>query len=199
MAEAAAISPTPSYPTFKVVRVEREGHVGYLTLSNPAKLNAMGPDFWNEFPQAIKALESDPEVRCIVVKADGRGFTAGLDLMSMGGTLQGGGASSGGNTNPATSVAGRKRFFDEVKRLQDSISSADACVKPTIAAIHGACIGGGVDLSTACDIRLATKDAKFSIRETRIAMVADVGTLQRLPRILGRGLAAELAYTGRDF
>src|SRR3990172_4751334 len=201
MATAAApqSSPAPSYPAFKVLRVEREGQVGILTLSNPAKLNAMGPDFWSEFPKAMEALGSNPEVRCIIVQAEGKAFRGGVELMSMGGTLQGGGGSGAGNMNPATSVAGRKRFLDEVRRLQDSITAAEKCPKPVIAAIHGACIGGGVDLATACDIRLATRDAKFSIRETRIAMVADVGTLQRLPRILGRGLAAELAYTGKDF
>jgi enoyl-CoA hydratase len=90
------------------------------------------------------------------------------------------------------------RFLAAVTRLQRSITSVERCSKPVVAAVQGACVGGGVDLITACDLRLCSADATFSVRETRLAMVADVGTLQRLPRIVGRGHAAELALTGRD-
>ena len=175
---------------YKVILTEKEGSVGILTLNRPEKLNAMGPEFWEEFPRAVRALDDDPEVRCIVIKAAGRAFTAGLDLMTMGG----GAGGSGG-----TGAGARMDLRKEVLRLQDTISSTERAMTPVIAAVHGPCIGGGIDLITACDIRLATKDAKFSVRETKIAIVADVGTLQRLPRIIGRGHTAELALTGKDF
>ncbi|MCB0219928.1 MAG: crotonase/enoyl-CoA hydratase family protein [Chrysiogenetes bacterium] len=175
---------------YKVILTEKDGHVGVLTLNRPDKLNAMGPDFWEEFPAAVRELDEDPEVRCIVIKAAGRAFTAGLDLVSMGGSLGGGGAGS--------EAARRRGLHKEVHRLQGSISATEKADTPVIVAVHGACIGGGIDLITACDIRLSTKDAKFSVRETKIAIVADVGTLQRLPRIIGRGHTSELALTGKD-
>ena len=90
------------------------------------------------------------------------------------------------------------RLYREIRRLQGSISAVAACRKPVIAAVHGYCLGGGIDLITACDVRLASADAVFSVRETKIAIVADVGTLQRLPRIIGSGHVAELVYTGKD-
>lgn len=175
---------------YKVILTEKDGHVGVLTLNRPDKLNAMGPGFWEEFPRAVCELDEDPEVRCILIKAAGRAFTAGLDLFGMGDTLGGG---TGGSE-----ASRRANLRKKVRRLQESISSTEKADTPVIAAVHGACIGGGIDLITACDIRLSTADAKFSVRETKIAIVADVGTLQRLPRIIGRGLTAELALTGKD-
>ncbi len=96
-------------------------------------------------------------------------------------------------------VAGRRRLLELIGRLQGSITAVARCAKPVLAAVHGYCLGGGIDLITACDVRLAAADATFSIRETRMAMVADVGTLQRLPGIIGKGHVAELALTGDDF
>jgi len=173
-----------------VLTIERVGHVATLWLDRPEQRNAMGPAFWADLPQAMAELDNDPEVRAVVLAARGPHFTAGLDLASMAGDLGG-----GNDCSPAARAA---RFFSTVTRLQRSITSVERCSKPVVAAIQGACIGGGVDLVTACDIRLCSADATFSVRETRIAMVADVGTLQRLPRIVGRGHAAELALTGRD-
>lgn len=175
-----------------VFETERDGHVATLWLANPAKRNAMGTAFWEDLPAVMAELGDDPEVRAIVIAARGPVFTAGLDLAEMGPSLAGeGGASSGG-------AAARQAMWRAIRRLQASITAVADCAKPVIAAIHGPCIGGGVDLVTACDIRLASRDAYFSVRETRIAIVADVGTLQRLPGIVGRGLAYELALTGDD-
>ena len=184
-----------------VLTVERDGPVATLWLDRPEQRNAMGPAFWADLPLAMAELDEDPEVRAVVLAARGRHFTAGLDLATMAGEVVGAGpeppsaAGDGGGSSPAARAA---RLLTTVTRLQRSITSVERCSKPVVAAIHGACIGAGVDLVTACDMRLCSADATFSVRETRMAMVADVGTLQRLPRIVGRGHAAELAFTGRD-
>lgn len=177
-----------------VLTLERDGHVATLWLDRPEQRNAMGPAFWNDLPLAMADLEADPDVRAVVLAGRGRHFTAGLDLAAMAGDVMGGGGEGG----PPSPAARATRFLATVTRLQRSITSVERCSKPVVAAVQGACIGGGVDLVTACDIRLCSADASFSVRETRLAMVADVGTLQRLPRIVGRGHAAELALTGRD-
>lgn len=174
--------------SYEVFTIERHGHTATLWHDNPDRRNAMGPAFWNELPEAISELTEDDDVRAIVLAGRGRDFTVGLDLKSMAGA--------------ATGETGSKRPFrqlDEIMRLQRSITAIAECPKPVIAAIHGYCIGGGIDLITACDIRYAAANTIFSIRETRVAIVADVGTLQRLPGIVGKGHVAELAYTGRDF
>jgi len=173
-----------------VLTLERDGHVATLWLDRPEQRNAMGPALWADLPLAMAELDEDPAVRAVVLAARGPHFTAGLDLATMIGDIAG-----GEELSPAERAT---RFLATVTRLQRSITSVERCSKPVVAAIHGACIGGGVDLVTACDIRLCSADAVFCVRETRIAMVADVGTLQRLPRIVGRGHAAELALTGRD-
>ncbi len=176
--------------TKTVVRSEKSGHVATVWLCNPEKRNAMGPEFWEQLPQVMNSLSKDPEVRAAVIAAEGPAFTVGLDLKSMMGTLQ---------PKPGMSQAQtRMLLLDEIDRLQGAISSVADFALPTVAAIHGWCIGGGVDLTSACDIRLASKDAKISVRETKIGIVADVGTLQRLPKIISKGHMAELAYTGKD-
>ena len=177
----------------EVFSVERDGHVATLWLDSPERRNAMGPDFWNDLPVLVDELSEDDDVRALVLAAKGPHFTVGLDLKTMGGVASGGGG--GGKSSQA---ARGMRFLKEVSRLQRSITAVADCPKPVIAAIHGYCIGGGVDLISACDVRLASADARFSIRETKIAIVADVGTLQRLPSIIGKGHVAELAYTGKD-
>lgn len=174
-----------------VLTLERSGHVATLWLDNPARRNAMGPDFWADLPRAMAEVAGDDEVRAVVVAARGPHFTAGLDLSAMG-------APGGADGDRRSGTQQRLRLYREVKRLQASITAVADCAKPVVAAVHGACIGGGVDLITACDVRLAAADAVFSVRETRIAMVADVGTLQRLPAILSAGHVAELVLTGKD-
>lgn len=174
-----------------VLTIERDSGVATLWLDNPGRRNAMGPAFWDDLPAAMTNLDADPSVHAVVVAANGPHFSTGLDLSVMGGTLMGG---RGGES----AYAQRMRLYREIRRLQGSISAVAACRKPVIAAVHGYCLGGGIDLITACDVRVASADAVFSVRETRIAIVADVGTLQRLPGIIGAGHVAELVYTGKD-
>ena len=175
----------------EVLTVERDGHVATLWLDDADRRNAMGPDFWSDLPLMMGDLGDDEGVRAVVIAAKGKHFTAGIDLTMFGTTLDVGGEETSGVTR-------RRHFLTEVKRLQQSISSVAECPKPVIAAVHGACVGGGIDLISACDIRLCAANATFSVRETRMAMVADVGTLQRLPRVLAPGHVAELVYTGKD-
>jgi len=168
-------------------KVEKDGHIAWLTLSRPEKRNAMGSIFFSELTEHFIKFDEDPEIRVIIIKADGKSFTAGLDLVEAASTFTGDGADT------------REAIRKTVLKGQESTNIIERCTKPVIAAVHSHCIGGGVDLLSACDIRIATKDAIFSIRETRIAIIADLGTLQRLPHIIGQGWFRELALTGRDF
>jgi enoyl-CoA hydratase len=144
----------------------------------------------------MAALGAAPDVRAVVLAAKGPQFSVGLDLMALPDIAGGGSAVGDGPKPSAAARAGRTR--SEIIRLQASVSAVAACPVPVIAAVHGWCIGGGVDLIAACDIRLASAEAQFSVREAKIAIVADIGSLQRLPPIIGQGHLAELAYTGKD-
>jgi len=185
-------------PMDSSITVERRDDVAIVWIDRPRKLNALAPPFWLEFPEAIEELGADHQVRAIVVAGKGRAFTVGLDLEAFGPALASGSMDPDADP-PGSPVAQRLALQNLIKTLQHTISSVAECPKPVIAAVHGYCIGAGVDLITACDIRYAAANSKFSIKETRLAMVADVGTLQRLPRIIDPGSVAELAYTGRDF
>jgi len=185
-----------------VLSIEQDEFVATVWLDRPEARNAMGVDLWQDLPRAMDAVGADPSVRAVVVAAKGPHFSVGLDLKSMGSVLAGGGeagaegASGGGS---AASMAARARGARrEVLRLQDAITAVARCPKPVVAAVHGYCIGGGVDLIAACDIRLGSADAIFSVREAKMAIVADLGSLQRLPSIIGAGNVAELAFTGKD-
>ena len=195
---ATAIDPAVDNFASDVLTIEVKGQVATLWLDRPEQRNALGPDFWADLPLAMDALGSATDIRVVVIAARGPHFSVGLDLKAIsepGGPFD----SSGVTAKRAPSIATRgKRARGEILRLQASITAVAACPKPVIAAIHGYCIGGGVDLATACDIRLASADATFSVRETRMAMVADLGSLHRLPQIIGKGHVAELAYTGKD-
>ena len=176
---------------YESVTVETKDHVAQVTLTGPGKGNAMGPAFWSEMPEVFATLDADRDVRAIVITGSGKNFSYGLDLPAMGGTfapLMAGGALAGPRTD----------FHTELKRMQGAITAIADCRTPTIASVHGWCIGGGVDLISAVDIRYASADAKFSVREVRLAIVADVGSLARLPLILNDGHLRELALTGKD-
>lgn len=180
-----------SLPDLVSLKVEIDGHVAEVTLLGPSKGNAMGPDFWRELPIVFRALDADPQVRAVVLTGSGKHFSYGLDLPAM--------MPSWGEMLGGDALAGpRTKFLDEVKTLQASVSSIAECRKPVIAAISGWCIGGGVDVVAAADIRLASADAKFSVREVKVAIVADLGSLQRLAPIVGEGHLRELALTGKD-
>ncbi|MEZ4382793.1 MAG: crotonase/enoyl-CoA hydratase family protein [Nannocystaceae bacterium] len=175
-----------SEPTYETLRVERDGAIATVILQEKTMRTA----FFTEIGAAFTALADDPELRAVIIAAEGKAFTYGLDLMSaasdLGGALQGGGAAT------------RMELQRTIRRLQACFTAIEACPVPVIAAVHNWCIGGGVDLICACDVRLASADARFSVRETKIAIVADLGTLQRLPKIIAPGHARELAFTGKD-
>jgi enoyl-CoA hydratase len=184
-----------------VLSIERDQDVATLWLDRPEARNAMGLDLWRDLPKAMTVLGDDNTVRVVVVAAKGPHFSVGLDLKAMGNLLAGsgdGGGGGGGDARPASMAARARSSRLEVKRLQDSVTAVAQCPKPVIAAVHGYCIGGGVDLIAACDIRLASADAIFSVREAKVAIVADLGSLQRLPAIISAGHLAELAFTGKD-
>jgi enoyl-CoA hydratase len=182
-----------------VLSIERDEAVATVWLDRPEARNAMGADLWRDLPHAMTAVGEDHAVRVVVIAAKGPHFSVGLDLKAMGGLLTGGGEQDGGGGASAPSMAARARSArTEVLRLQESITAVARCTKPVIAAVHGYCIGGGVDLIAACDIRLASADAVFSVREAKMAIVADLGSLQRLPAIISAGHLAELAFTAKD-
>ncbi len=185
-----------------VLSIERDEHVATVWLDRPEARNAMGMDLWRDLPLAMAAVSAQTDVRAIVLAAKGPHFSVGLDLKAMGAVLSGGGTKAGAadsSSSSAPSMAARARGArTEVLRLQDAITAVARCPKPVIAAVHGYCIGGGVDLIAACDIRLASADAVFSVREAKMAIVADLGSLQRLPAIISAGHLAELAYTAKD-
>lgn len=178
------------------LEIEQAGDgVSVLWLNRPDKLNALHRPLWDDIPAAVAELDADESTRVIVLAGRGKGFCAGIDLVDHAPALAGGGSISGRGDTP---VARRRALYDDIRRYQRTASCFEDTDKPVIAAIHGACLGAGVDLVTACDIRLASAEATFSVRETRIALVADVGVLQRLPRIVGEGAARDLVLTGRD-
>ncbi len=175
-----------------VLEVTREGAVASLWLASPDRRNAMGLDFFAELPARVAELDADPGVRAVVVAARGRDFSVGLDLR--------GGLGDGFAEILQGGLAGvRQRLYKLIHELQAGFNAIHDSPKPYLAAVHGWCVGGGLDLAAACDLRYAARDARFSLRETRMAMVADLGSLQRLPGILGQGQLRELAFTGRDF
>jgi enoyl-CoA hydratase len=176
---------------YESVTVEIEGHIARVTLVGPGKGNAMGPAFWSEMPDVFAKLDADRDVRAIVLTGSGKNFSYGLDLPAMAGSLSGV-LSDGATARP------RADFHQTVLRMQGAINAVADCRTPTIASVHGWCIGGGVDLISAVDIRYASADAKFSVREVKLAIVADVGSLARLPLILSDGHLRELALTGKD-
>jgi enoyl-CoA hydratase len=179
-------------PTSEVLDCTVDGGVATVALDRPEKRNALSMRVFSDLPVLMAALDAADDVRCVVLAANGRDFSVGLDLSAL--------AEAGISANGATSAVEANRTLRAgIDRMQASVSSIALCRKPVVAAIHGYCLGGGIDLITACDLRLASDDAVFSVRETKMAMVADLGTLQRLPRIVGAGHAAELAFTGRDF
>jgi enoyl-CoA hydratase len=178
--------------TSDVLDLNIDGHIATLWLNRPDARNALGRALWRDLPRAAAAIDDNPNVRVVVLAARGPHFSVGLDLKEMGGGL---GGSPVDKVSPAVA---NLATYGEIRKLQDSVTSLSALRVPVVAAVHGYCIGGGIDIICAADIRVASADAIFSIRETKVAIVADLGTLQRLPRIIGAGHVAELALTGKN-
>uniref|UniRef100_A0A6Q2XY42 Delta(3,5)-Delta(2,4)-dienoyl-CoA isomerase, mitochondrial n=1 Tax=Esox lucius TaxID=8010 RepID=A0A6Q2XY42_ESOLU len=179
--------PTPAYTTLSVSQPATS--ITHVELHRPEKRNAMNKAFWSEMVECFTQISGDPECRVVVVSGAGKVFTAGIDLMDMASVFQ----HEGGDV--ARNAWNMRRI---IAKYQESFTVIERCPKPVVVAVHGACIGGGVDLITACDIRLCTQDAWFQVKEVDIGLAADVGTLQRLPKVIGsRSLVNELALTAR--
>jgi enoyl-CoA hydratase len=168
--------------------VESEDNVAHLRMSRPDELNTLCREFWSELPEIVREIDASASARAIVISSTGRHFTAGLDLGMLSGEIA---------DQKAEVGRARASLRALVLHLQDSISCLEQARMPVLAAIQGGCVGGGVDLVTACDMRYCTEDSWFCIQEINIGLTADVGTLQRLPKIVPDGMARELAYTGR--
>ena len=166
--------------------VSIDNKVAHIVLSRPEKRNAMNAAFWADLPSIIRDIDDNSKARVIVISSTGPVFSAGIDLGMLAGVA----------TDPSRPEYGAE-FYNTVRRLQDSFTALEQCRVPVIAAIQGGCIGGGVDMITACDIRLGTKDSYICIQEINVGMTADVGTFPRILNNLPEGIVRELAYTGR--
>jgi enoyl-CoA hydratase len=167
-----------------------QGGVAHLEMNRGDKANAMSPDFWADLPRLAGELGRDPSVRAVVLSGRGKHFSGGMDLAAFQGIL---------GLTSAEPGRGAEALYELIRRFQAALSSLEELRVPVIAAIQGVCLGGGVDLACACDIRIASAEARFGIEEIEIGMAADVGTLQRLPRLIPPSIMRELAYTGRRF
>ena len=167
--------------------VDRDGEITVVSLLAPT----MPPALFAELGEVFAGLSRDPALRAVILRGGGTVFSYGLDLPSAFSTW--GTAFSGQGM-----AAARTELWNLVRNLQATITAVASCPAPVIAAVHGWCVGGGVDLITACDLRICTADARFSVRETKIAIVADLGSLQRLPLVIGDAATRELALTGKD-
>lgn len=170
-------------PSFQITR---DGPVAHLRLTQPEASNALDMDFWRRFGPELKALDATGEVYALVLSGEGRNFCAGMDISVF----------SGGAILNTDKAADRQAFHQTARELQETLTTLEKVRFPVIAAIQGACVGGGLDLIAACDIRLASADAYFRIEEINIGMMADIGSLQRLPKLMPEGVVRELAYTG---
>ena len=176
--------------TYECFDVSIENKIAHVRLSRPDALNTMIPAFWRELPEIVNGISDDGSARVIVLSSTGRHFCAGMDLAVFG---------AGALDGTTKLEAGRKHsnLRMQALHLQESFTCLEQARMPVLAAIQGGCVGGGVDMVTAADVRYATADAWFCIQEINIGMTADVGTLQRLPKLIPEGVARELAYTGR--
>ena len=162
-------------------------HVAHLVLNKPEAMNTMHPTFWRELDEVLTQLHRQGQARALVISSTGKHFSAGMSLEAFGGAI----------AMDDQSAEGRAAIYDLLTGMQATFTKLETLRIPVIAAIQGGCIGGAVDMVTACCIRYATTDAFFCIQEINIGMVADVGTLQRLPKLIPLGVVKELAYTGR--
>ncbi|MCD5994484.1 crotonase/enoyl-CoA hydratase family protein [Pseudomonas sp. CDFA 602] len=175
----------PDYQTFIV---ELADNVAHVQINRPDKLNAMNEAFWTEIIEVFQWVEGNDEVRVVVLSGAGKHFSSGIDLAMLAGVANQMGKDVGRNA---------RMLKHKIQGMQASFTAVDKCRKPVLAAIQGYCLGGAIDLVSACDMRYAASNAQFAIREIDMGMAADVGTLQRLPRIIPDGVMRELAYTGR--
>jgi len=179
-----------NYPFFEVEKIPAQ-HTAILYLNRPEKLNAMNWPFWRDLAPVVKDLENDPDVRVVIVAGKGKSFSVGIDVFDF--------FTAFSETIQGATPEKREEFYRLILQMQEGFTCMAQGENIYIGAAHRHCIGAGLDLMSACDIRLATKDVVISLRETKIAIVADMGSLNRLPRIIGQGNTRMMAYTGRDF
>lgn len=172
--------------TDQTFTVSQEGPVAHLRLCRPHAANSMTLAFWRDFPAAVQALDAAGKTRALVISGEGRHFCSGMDVSVFGSS----------DLRPDDGPAQRDAFVATVRRLQAALSSVAQARFPVIAAIQGACIGGALDLVSACDLRFVAEDAYFRIEEINIGMMADVGSLQRLPRLLPDAILKQMAFCG---
>lgn len=175
-------------PNFETLSLCLEDGIATVTLNNPDKANAMNAAMWRELQQSFEWIDSEPSIRVAILAGEGKHFCAGIDITAMADFIP-------RHTKDQQRINEQLRL--NIKRLQGNLTAIERCRKPVLAAIQGACIGGGVDMICCADMRYASRDAYFTIKEIDLALTADVGTLQRLPHLIGRGQANELALTGR--
>ena len=179
------------FSNLKSFEVTIDDHqIAEVRLNRPTAINAMNTDFWRELPAIINTLDNLGSVRVVILSAAGKHFTAGMDLQVFEDMT------TENNIEPARAAEKQRRW---IIALQDVFSALEESRMPVISAIQGACIGGGVDMICATDIRLCTSNAFFNIKETELGITADIGTLQRILHVMPSGLARELAYTSRNF
>lgn len=171
--------------------VNIENGIAHISMNRPDKMNSMIRVFWKELPDIIKEIDKNSEARVIVLSGQGKHFSAGMDLSTFVPPKK-----SEVEVDPARQ---REVFYHEVLELQDAFTALEECRMPTIASIHGACVGGAIDMTAACDMRYCSENAFFKIAEVDIGIAADVGTLQRLPSLIPLAKLRELAFTGRKF
>ena len=176
--------------TYECFDVEITDNVAHIRLKRPDAMNTMVRSFWSELPAIVTDINVNARARCIVISSTGKHFSAGMDLS----VFSAGGGVGAGADDHHTAV---ENFRHNVYHLQDSFSCLDEARMPVLVAVQGGCIGGAVDMTSACDIRYATRDAFFCIQEINIGMTADVGTFPRLCKLIPEGWVRELAYTGR--
>ena len=180
----------PPAPRFETLVLSAADAVAVLELNRPEKANAMDLRMWAEIGAAMAWIDEAAAVRVAVIRGAGKHFCAGIDLDLLRGVRE-----QVADPCPGRAAEKLRRLILE---MQDALNAIERCRKPVLAAVHGMCVGAGVDLVAACDMRYCVLDAQFSIREVDVGMAADLGTLQRLPRLIGEGMARELAYTGRN-
>ncbi|SUZ78891.1 uncharacterized protein METZ01_LOCUS31745, partial [marine metagenome] len=179
--------------TYTCFEVETTNHLAHVRMIRPERANSMIPEFWQELPEIIDQLSAGGDARVIVLSAEGRHFCSGMDLSVF--------AGNNNVSNQEQAKHGSRQragFRSTALQLQRTFSCMEESRLPILSAIQGACIGGGIDMVSATDLRYATNDAYFCIQEINIGMTADVGTLQRMPRFVPEGVVRELAYTGRN-
>lgn len=173
---------------YQAFNVQLSEQVAHVQINRPDKVNAMNAAFWREIIEIFRWIDDHDEVRAVVISGAGKHFSSGIDLALLGAVAGEMGSDAGRNA---------RLLRRKIEQLQASFNAVAECRKPVLAAVQGYCLGGAIDLIAACDMRYAAQDAQFAIREIDMGMAADVGTLQRLPRIIGDGMLRELAYTGR--